>query len=100
MTTLTIYLTDDICLKARDKLSALMEAQDEKGITIQHKAADSLLRACLTQQRYGLSPQTPADFERATRIKNSEAQQLATMTEEDLLEQQRILTADYPGRPQ
>jgi hypothetical protein len=99
MTTPTIYLTDDICLKARDKLSDLMEAQDERGITIQHKAADSLLRACLTQQRYALSPQTPADFARATRIKNSEAQQLATMTEEDLLEQQRILTADYPGRP-
>ena len=99
MPTPTIYLTDDLCLKARDKLSALLEAQDEKGITIQHKAADSLLRACLTQQRYSLNPQTPADYARATRVKNSAAQQLDAMTADELHEYQRQMTGDYPGRP-
>jgi hypothetical protein len=96
MTTPTIFLTDEICRNARDKLAALMEAQDEKGITIQHKAADSLLRACLTQQRYNLHPQTPADYARATRVQSSAAQQLDRLTPEQVEDLRQQMTADYP----
>jgi hypothetical protein len=94
-----VYLSEEICAAARDKMQALLEAKDERGVAIQHKAADSLLRACLTQQRYSLSPRAPADYERALWKPHSMAQQLEAMTEEELLALQREMTSDYPGRP-
>jgi hypothetical protein len=96
----TVYLSEEICARARDKLQALLEASDSRGTMIQHRAADSLLRACQTQARYGLHPQGPADYQRALGKPHSMAQQLAAMTEDELLQRQAELTADYPGRSQ
>jgi hypothetical protein len=96
----TVYLSEDICALARDKLQQLLEANDSKGIMIQHRAADSLLRACQTQVRYGLHPRGGADYQRALGKPHSLAQQLDAMTEDELLQRQAELTADYPGRPQ
>src|SRR5215204_3940539 len=94
-----VYLSEEICAMARDKMQQLLEASDSKGIMIQHRAADSLMRACQTQERYGLHPQGRSDYERALGKPHSMAQQLDAMTEEELLELQREMTADYPGRP-
>jgi hypothetical protein len=94
-----VYLSEDICAKARDKLQSLLEANDRKGIMIQHRAADSLMRACQTQERYGLHPQGAADYQRALCKPHSMAQQLEAMTEEELLQHQAALASDYPGRP-
>ena len=45
----TVYLSEELCAMARDKLQQLLEANDSKGIMIQHRAAESLMRACQTQ---------------------------------------------------
>ena len=95
----TVYLSEELCATARDKLQQLLEASDSKGIMIQHRAADSLMRACQTQERYGLHPQGAADYQRALAKPHSLAQQLEAMTEESVLDLQARLTRDYPGRP-
>jgi hypothetical protein len=54
------YLREEICAKARDKMVELLEATEDKGSVVQHRAADALLRACQTQERSSQHPQTPA----------------------------------------
>jgi hypothetical protein len=93
------FISADICYKILEKMVGLSEAADEKGILIQHKATDSLLRACQTQERYQLQPQHAGDFERHAQITGSEAKRFEDMTYEDMLEEQkRILGDDYPGK--
>ena len=95
-----VYLSDEICAEARDKMRELMHAEDSKGDWVQHRAADALMRACLTQQRYRLHPQTPDDYERAAKRIGSGAKALEEMTPEELLAYQReMLGDDYPGKP-
>jgi hypothetical protein len=97
---MTVCLDEKVCDEARDKLVELLEAQDAKGILIQLRAAESLLRACQTQERYTLRPQTPDDYERAATRRGSEAKRLEDMTPEELLELQReMLGDDFPGKP-
>lgn len=98
-----VYLSQELCARVRDKMEQLMEVSEEKGINIQHRAADSLLRACQTQERYNLHPMTPADYARAqhkgANPENSEASRLERMTPEELLELQRQAVGDeYPGK--
>jgi hypothetical protein len=95
-----VFVSEAICAQARDKLVALLDAADERGILVQHRAADNLLRHCLTQERYGLKPQTPTDFERALDRPVSSARDLANLTHEELLELQAkmVKAAGYPGR--
>jgi hypothetical protein len=97
---MTVYLDEKVCARARDVLVELLEAQDEKGILIRLRAAESLLRACQTQERYSLHPQTPDDYTRAVTRIGSEAKRLEDLTTEELLELQREMLGDeYPGKP-
>jgi hypothetical protein len=95
-----IKISDDIAEEAiatlRDLSSA--ETEDHKTDLRRERAATSLLRLYQTQERYGLNPQAPADYARATQRPNSLAQQLEAMTEDELLARQAELTADYPFR--
>lgn len=94
-----VLLSDAVCRKAAKKLEELLEADPAKGILVQHKAAESLVRACQTQERYGLKQQTPADYERATGVLGSEAQRLEQMTPEEVAKLQRqMLGKDLPGK--
>ena len=95
-----VYLSDEICAAARDKLVELLEATDEKGLLVQHRAADVLLRACQTQERYILRPQNASDFEQHRTRPGSAAKALEDMTPEELLElQHEMLKGEYPGKP-
>lgn len=92
-----VYLSEELCAKARDKVDQLMECENEKGIHIQLSAAKALMDACQTQARYNLAPpRTPADYERAATHPNTTgAKVLEAMTPEDLLEKQKLLTRDF-----
>jgi len=97
-----VKISDEIAEEAITTLRALnaKETAEDKTDLRRERAATSLLKLYQTQERYGLNPQTPADYARATNRPNSLAQQLDAMTEDQLLELQRAMTADYPGRRQ
>jgi hypothetical protein len=93
-----VYLDERICARARDKMEQLLDGTSDKGVLIQQRAAQALMSACQNQERYGLNPQTPADFARAS-LKRGGAQELAALTPEKLAEYQQQMTGDYPGKP-
>jgi hypothetical protein len=95
-----IEIPDEAASEAITTLRELnkKETPDNKTDLRRERAATSLLKLYQTQQRYSLTPQSPADFARATRRPNSAAQQLERMTPSRLDELQAEMTADYPGR--
>lgn len=95
-----VYLSDDICAEAREKMRELMHAKSKDGILIQQRAAQAIMSACQTQERYNLRPQTAADYEKHKDIAGSQAKSLEELTPEELLDYQRtMLGDDYPGKP-
>jgi hypothetical protein len=95
-----VKISDTIAEEAIATLRALSCKETAAGETDLRweRAATSLLRLYQTQERYGLNPQAPADYARATRRPNSGAQQLETTTEDDLYALQAQLAGDYPGK--
>jgi hypothetical protein len=89
-----VRITDEIAQEALDTLRALAGAYTPEGRTDlrRERAATNLLKLYQTQERYGLHPQTPQDFERALqRPGPNNAKALDELTTEELLALQAAL---------
>jgi hypothetical protein len=100
-----VYLSEELCDRIRDRLEMLSNLGPEAkagGLGIAHRAADTLFKGCLTQERYQLKPMTPADYQRALNQpphSKSEAKELDKLTPEQVREMQRLAIGDeYPAR--
>jgi hypothetical protein len=98
-----VYLSEELCDRVRDRLAVLSEREDSprRGDGTAHRAAETLFKGCLTQERYQLKPMLPADYERALKgHSSSEAKELDKLTPEQVREMQRLAIGDdYPGKP-
>jgi hypothetical protein len=98
-----ITYAEAVAAKARLIEIQDMTAQEQKGMAVAQHAAEALIRFFQTQERYALEPKTPADFNRAQRFgrnpENSAAARLEALTDDQILDLQAKMTADYPGKP-
>jgi hypothetical protein len=87
---------------AKRRLIEIQDLPDQKGLATAQRACSDLIRFFQTQERYALEARTPADFNRAQHKgrnpENSAAARLEALTDDQILDLQAKMTADYPGK--
>lgn len=95
----SVVITLEDAQKAKAKLLELMDLPDDRGRSVQAKAASDLIRLYQAQERYFAAPETTVDYERALGHRGSMAQQLERTTPEDIFALQRKMLEGDPDRP-
>jgi hypothetical protein len=91
-----VYISEEICQEALAKARKMLEskATGQQPAATQLRAADLLIKACQTQERYNLRPLSEGEMDYHRSNPETRVSRLEDMTTEQLLELRSDLDSD------